>query len=190
MKGGRPSLVTSNRINTPGVAEDILARGDADLVSLARPLLADPEFVRKAGEGRADDINTCIACNQACLDHVFSRKRATCLVNPLACHETELRILPAATRRRIAVVGGGAAGLSCAAVAAERGHAVTLFEAQAELGGQSTTRKVPGKEVRWPCASQPAHPGGVDIRVGRRAGSPSCRPSTPWCWPAAWSRGA
>jgi 2,4-dienoyl-CoA reductase (NADPH2) len=148
MKGevGLP-LIATNRINTPETAEDILARGDADLVSLARPLLADPDFVRKAAEGRGDEINTCIACNQACLDHVFSRQRATCLVNPLACYETELRIVSARTPRRIAVVGGGAAGMACAAVAAERGHAVTLFEAHAELGGQlNYAKKIPGKE--------------------------------------------
>jgi 2,4-dienoyl-CoA reductase (NADPH2) len=148
MKGevGLP-LITTNRINTPEVAEEILARGDADMVSLARPLLADPDFVKKAAAGRAETINTCIACNQACLDHVFSRKRATCLVNPRACYETELRIEPTARPRRIAVVGGGAAGMACAATAAERGHTITLFEAQAELGGQlNYARKVPGKE--------------------------------------------
>jgi len=167
-------LVTTNRINTPQVAEDILARGDADMVSLARPLLADPDFVAKAAAGRAEEINTCIACNQACLDHVFSRKRATCLVNPRACHETELRIAPAPRARRIAVVGGGAAGMACAATAAERGHAVTLFEAQEELGGQlNFARRVPGKEefeetlryFRVRLAKL-----GVQVRLGHRAG--------------------
>ncbi|MBI4913332.1 MAG: NADPH-dependent 2,4-dienoyl-CoA reductase [Acidobacteria bacterium] len=140
-------LITTNRINTPEVAEAILARGDADMVSMARPLLADPDFVRKSAEGRPETINTCIACNQACLDHVFTRKRASCLVNPRACRETELLLTPAPSPRRLAVVGGGAAGMSFAAHAAERGHAVTLFEAAPELGGQlNLARKVPGKQ--------------------------------------------
>ncbi len=140
-------LITTNRINTPKVAEEILAGGCADMVSMARPLLADSDFVRKAAEDRALDINTCIACNQACLDHVFEQKRATCLVNPRACFETELVFKLTLVPKRIAVVGGGAAGLSFACYAAERGHVVTLFEAAQELGGQLNLAKhVPGKE--------------------------------------------
>jgi 2,4-dienoyl-CoA reductase (NADPH2) len=140
-------LVTSNRINDPAVAERVLAAGDADLVSMARPLLADPEFVAKAAAGRADEINTCIACNQACLDLVFENEIATCLVNPRAGRETELNYLPAASPKRIAVVGAGPAGLACATVAAGRGHHVTLFEAADAIGGQFNMAKVvPGKE--------------------------------------------
>ncbi|MCJ7591298.1 MAG: FAD-dependent oxidoreductase, partial [Woeseiaceae bacterium] len=140
-------LVTSNRINLPSTAEQILADGCADLVSMARPLLADPEFVRKAREGRADEINVCIACNQACLDHTFANKMSSCLVNPRACHETELNYLAATNSRRFAVVGSGPAGLSAALVLAERGHAVDLYEAAAEIGGQLNMAKViPGKE--------------------------------------------
>jgi 2,4-dienoyl-CoA reductase (NADPH2) len=140
-------LVTSNRINLPETAEQILADGCADMVSLARPMLADPDFVRKAQEGRADEINVCIACNQACLDHTFSNKMSSCLVNPRACHETELNYRRVATRRRFAVVGSGPAGMSAAIVLAQRGHEVVLFEAAAELGGQLNMAKViPGKE--------------------------------------------
>ncbi len=140
-------LVTSNRINTPEVAEQLLAGGCADMVSLARPLLADPAFVRKAAEGRADEINTCIACNQACLDHIFVNKLTSCLVNPRACHETELVYRPVARARRIAVVGAGPAGLTAATIAAERGHEVHLFDAAPEIGGQLNMAKViPGKE--------------------------------------------
>ncbi|MDT7838546.1 NADPH-dependent 2,4-dienoyl-CoA reductase [Aquabacterium sp. OR-4] len=141
-------MITSNRINMPQVAEDVLARGDADLVSMARPMLADPELVLKALHGREDEINTCIACNQACLDHTFGgHQEVSCLVNPRACHETVLRYLPVARARRIAVVGAGPAGLACATVAAQRGHAVTLFDAAAEIGGQfNLARRIPGKE--------------------------------------------
>ncbi|WP_069736262.1 NADPH-dependent 2,4-dienoyl-CoA reductase [Streptomyces sp. EN27] len=140
-------LVTSNRINTPEVAEEILASGRADMVSMARPFLADPEFVAKAAAGRADAINTCIGCNQACLDHIFSLKITSCLVNPRACHETELVLSPTRTRKRVAVVGAGPAGLACSVTAAERGHAVTLFDTAGEIGGQlNVARRVPGKE--------------------------------------------
>ncbi|MBD3552027.1 NADPH-dependent 2,4-dienoyl-CoA reductase [Streptomyces sp. SP18CM02] len=140
-------LVTSNRINTPEVAEEVLASGRADMVSMARPFLADPEFVAKAAADRADAINTCIGCNQACLDHIFSLRITSCLVNPRACHETELVLSPTRTRKRVAVVGGGPAGLACAVTAAERGHAVTLFDAADAIGGQlNVARRVPGKE--------------------------------------------
>ncbi|WP_307671612.1 NADPH-dependent 2,4-dienoyl-CoA reductase [Streptomyces sp. V2I9] len=140
-------LVTSNRINTPEVAEEILASGRADMVSMARPFLADPEFVAKAAADRADAINTCIGCNQACLDHVFSLRITSCLVNPRACHETELVLSPTRTRKRVAVVGAGPAGLACSVTAAERGHAVTLFDTADAIGGQlNVARRVPGKE--------------------------------------------
>jgi len=140
-------LITSNRINTPEVAERLLADGVADMVSLARPMLADPGFVRKAAEGRAEQINVCIGCNQACLDHIFVKKVASCLVNPRACHETELNYVPTTNKRRFAVVGAGPAGLSAATVLAERGHEVHLFDAASEIGGQLNMAKVvPGKE--------------------------------------------
>jgi 2,4-dienoyl-CoA reductase (NADPH2) len=140
-------LITTNRINMPDVAERILSQGDADMVSMARPLLADPHWVAKARADRAADINTCIACNQACLDHVFEKKLASCLVNPRACHETELLITPTTTKKRMAVVGSGPAGLACATTLAERGHAVTLFEQAREIGGQfNMAKRIPGKE--------------------------------------------
>jgi 2,4-dienoyl-CoA reductase (NADPH2) len=140
-------LVTSNRINLPSTAEEILANGSADMVSMARPLLADPEFVLKAREDRADEINVCIACNQACLDHTFANKMSSCLVNPRACHETELNYIKTTASRRFAVIGSGPAGIAAALVLAERGHTVDLYEAAADIGGQLNMAKViPGKE--------------------------------------------
>ncbi len=140
-------VIATNRINMPEVAERILAQGKADMVSLARPLLADPQWTNKAREGRPESINTCIACNQACLDHVFENKKASCLVNPRACSETELNYLPTRAPKRVAVVGAGPAGLACATVAAQRGHQVTLFDAAAEIGGQfNYAKRIPGKE--------------------------------------------
>jgi 2,4-dienoyl-CoA reductase (NADPH2) len=148
LKGAvRVPLITTNRINDPAVAEALLARGDADMVSMARPFLADAAFVAKAAAGRADEINTCIACNQACLDHIFVNKVASCLVNPAACREDEFALVPARARRSVAVVGAGPAGLACAVTAAERGHDVTLFEAAHEIGGQfNLAKRIPGKE--------------------------------------------
>ena len=140
-------LITSNRINMPDVAEQVLARGDADLVSMARPLLADSDFMIKAREQREDEINTCIACNQACLDHTFNGITSSCLVNPRACHETVLNFLPTKNKKRIAVVGAGPAGLAYSTIAAERGHDVTLFDAADKIGGQfNLAKKIPGKE--------------------------------------------
>ncbi|UUS66385.1 MULTISPECIES: NADPH-dependent 2,4-dienoyl-CoA reductase [unclassified Acinetobacter] len=140
-------LITSNRINTPEMAEHVLASGDADMVSMARPMLADPRFVEKAEQGRSDEINTCIGCNQACLDHIFSMKIATCLVNPQACYETELIFKESAQVKNIAVIGAGPAGLSFATYAAERGHNITIFEASSQIGGQFNIAKtIPGKE--------------------------------------------
>jgi 2,4-dienoyl-CoA reductase (NADPH2) len=140
-------LITSNRINTPEVAEEVLERGDADMISMARPFLADPLFVQKAKDGVSDQINTCIGCNQACLDHVFSGKMTSCLVNPRACHETELIITDATAKKKLAVIGAGPAGLSFATTAASRGHQVTLFDSASEIGGQfNVAKQVPGKE--------------------------------------------
>lgn len=140
-------LITSNRINTPEMAEHVLAQGDADMISMARPMLADSHFVVKAEHGRADEINTCIGCNQACLDHIFSMKIATCLVNPRACYETELIFKDVASAKKIAVIGAGPAGLSFATYAADRGHKVTIFEASNQIGGQFNIAKtIPGKE--------------------------------------------
>jgi len=165
-------LVTTNRINTPEVAEKVLADGDADMVSMARPFLADAEFVRKAAEDRAAEINTCIGCNQACLDHTFSGKLTSCLVNPRACHETELAYVKTASPKAIAVVGAGPAGLSFATVAAQRGHRVTLFEASAEIGGQfNIAKRIPGKEefnetIRY--FRVMLEKNGVDLRLNTR----------------------
>ncbi|WP_313177469.1 NADPH-dependent 2,4-dienoyl-CoA reductase, partial [Massilia sp.] len=165
-------VVASNRINMPREAEEVLARGDADMVSMARPFLADAAFVAKAASGRVDEINTCIGCNQACLDHTFANKRASCLVNPRACHETELVYARTTRPRRIAVVGAGPAGLSAATVAAERGHAVTLFDASSSIGGQfKVAMQVPGKEefaetIRY--FGRRLATTGVDVRLNRR----------------------
>ncbi|MEL6925742.1 MAG: FAD-dependent oxidoreductase, partial [Bacteroidota bacterium] len=140
-------LITTNRINTPEIAEKILVEGHADMISMARPFLADPDFVAKAMADKADEINTCIACNQACLDHIFEQKTASCLVNPRACRETELNYMPTRQPKKIAVVGAGPAGLSFATVAAQRGHEVHLFDAATEIGGQfNMAKQIPGKE--------------------------------------------
>jgi 2,4-dienoyl-CoA reductase (NADPH2) len=174
-------LITTNRINMPEVAERVLAAGDADIVSMARPLLADADWVAKAREGRAERINTCIACNQACLDHVFENRRATCLVNPRACNETELVIRPAAAKKRIAVIGAGPAGLACATTLGERGHAVTLFEQSMDIGGQfNMAKRIPGKEefhesLRY--YGVRLRETGVDVRLGTRATASALRES-------------
>ena len=166
-------MVTSNRINLPHVAEEVLARGDADLVSMARPFLADPEWVLKATTDRADEINVCIACNQACLDHVFAKRKASCMVNPRAARETELELLPTRRTKNVAVVGAGPAGLAAAVTAAERGHRVELFEADDEIGGQfGIARRIPGKEefaetIRY--YRRRLDLTGVKLHLGRRA---------------------
>ena len=172
-------VIASNRINMPDVAECILADGLADMVSMARPFLADPDFVRKAATGRAAEIAPCIACNQACLDHTFSGKVSTCLVNPQACHETELTYVPTKTPKSIAVVGAGPAGMICAMVAAQRGHQVVLFDRANVLGGQlNLARMVPGKEefhglVHW--FETMIYAAGVDVRLGVAAGANDLR---------------
>ncbi|MBX9348352.1 NADPH-dependent 2,4-dienoyl-CoA reductase [Chromobacterium vaccinii] len=165
-------LITTNRINTPEVAEDILAGGCADMVSMARPFLADPDFVNKAAEGRGDEINTCIGCNQACLDHIFQGKLTSCLVNPRACRETELNYEKTAAPKKLAVVGAGPAGLAFATVAAERGHAVTLFDAAAEIGGQfNVAKQIPGKEEFYETLryfKRRIETTGVELKLGAR----------------------
>lgn len=165
-------VVTSNRINTPEAAEEVLRRGDADMVSMARPFLADPDFVNKAAEGRADEINTCIACNQACLDHVFIGRMASCLVNPRACNETEMNILPTTKVKKLAVVGAGPAGLAAATTAARRGHEVTLYEAGNEIGGQfNIAKQVPGKEEFYETLRYFMHQiklSGVKLKLGKK----------------------
>ncbi|EPJ90440.1 NADH:flavin oxidoreductase/NADH oxidase:FAD-dependent pyridine nucleotide-disulfide oxidoreductase [Pseudomonas sp. CFII64] len=165
-------LITTNRINTPEIAEQILSEGDADMVSMARPFLADPEFVNKAAAGRGDEINTCIGCNQACLDHTFGGKLTTCLVNPRACHETELNYVPTRQIKRIAVIGAGPAGLAAATVAAERGHKVTLFDSASEIGGQfNIAKRVPGKEEFFETLryfARKLQTTGVDVRLNQR----------------------
>ncbi|WP_426113972.1 FAD-dependent oxidoreductase [Pseudomonas sp. DSP3-2-2] len=165
-------LITTNRINTPEIAEQILSEGDADMVSMARPFLADPEFVNKAAAGRADEINTCIGCNQACLDHTFGGKLTTCLVNPRACHETELNYVPTRQIKRVAVIGAGPAGLAAATVAAERGHKVTLFDSASEIGGQfNIAKRVPGKEEFFETLryfARKLQTTGVEVRLNER----------------------
>jgi 2,4-dienoyl-CoA reductase (NADPH2) len=170
-------LITTNRINMPEVAERILAAGEADMVSMARPLLADPRWANHAKAGRSDRINTCIACNQACLDHVFQNKRASCLVNPRACHETELKIEPANTPKRIAIVGAGPAGMACASTLGERGHTVTLIDKASEIGGQfNYAKQIPGKEEFHETLRYFRHrlsDSSVDVRLGQSADAAS-----------------
>jgi len=166
-------LITSNRINMPDVAEEVLARGDADLVSMARPMLADADLVNKAFEGREDEINTCIGCNQACLDHTFTGRMTTCLVNARACRETELNFVPTKAAKRVAVIGAGPAGLACSTLLAERGHKVTLFDSASEIGGQfNLAKRIPGKEefyetLRYFARMIEVH--GIELRLGTRA---------------------
>ena len=165
-------VVASNRINMPTMAEDIIARGDADMVSMARPMLADPDWVNKAAADREEEVNTCIACNQACLDHTFALRLSSCLVNPQACHETELVYVKTAKAKKLAVVGAGPAGLSFATVAAERGHEVTLFDGDSKIGGQfNIAKQIPGKEefyetLRYFGVMLQKH--GVKVSLGKR----------------------
>ncbi|OOG49330.1 NADPH-dependent 2,4-dienoyl-CoA reductase [Rhodanobacter sp. C06] len=172
-------LVATNRINMPEVAERVLAEGDADMVSMARPLLADPAWANKAKAGCSEHINTCIACNQACLDHVFVNKRASCLVNPRACHETELKIEPAPHRKRIAVVGAGPAGMACAATLGERGHTVTLIDRASGIGGQfNYAKRIPGKEEFHETLRYYRHRlanAGVEVKLGVEAEAASLK---------------
>ena len=174
-------LITSNRINTPELADILLADGYADMVSMARPLLADAQFVKKARQGRAPEINTCIACNQACLDHIFVNKLTSCLVNPRACHETEIRILPTPTPKKLAVVGAGPAGLAAATTVAERGHEVHLFDAAMQIGGQlNLASKVPGKEEFHETLRYWRHrvdATGVQLNLGTKVGAQQLKES-------------
>jgi 2,4-dienoyl-CoA reductase (NADPH2) len=164
-------VITSNRINTPEVGEQVLSDGCADMVSMARPMLADAHFVKKAMEGKSAQIAPCIGCNQACLDHTFGGKLTSCLVNPMACHETELLVTPAETKKTVAIVGAGPAGLSAAMTAAQRGHEVTVFDRSDEIGGQlNIAKQVPGKEefwgfVDWYRTMMDEH--GVNVQLGR-----------------------
>ncbi|WP_266157135.1 NADPH-dependent 2,4-dienoyl-CoA reductase [Dyella silvatica] len=174
-------LIATNRINMPDVAERVLAEGEADMVSMARPLLADPEWARKAQAGQSDRINTCIACNQACLDHVFQNRRASCMVNPRACHETEWPMTATATRKRIAVIGAGPAGMACASTLAERGHSVTLIDQAERIGGQfNYAKRSPGKEefeetLRY--FRNRLHDLGVGLQLGQTADAASLQAS-------------